>query len=69
MLSLSTLYMLSIATFTDTPTSFLPSIVATLGWSGNHAQLMSVPPYAVAFVRTSYIVFCTESIASESIPT
>ncbi|KAI9457921.1 major facilitator superfamily domain-containing protein [Boletus coccyginus] len=31
-------------------TYFEPTIVASLGYSGNHAQLMSVPPFAVAFV-------------------
>ncbi|KAI9457922.1 major facilitator superfamily domain-containing protein [Boletus coccyginus] len=29
---------------------FEPTIVASLGYSGNQAQLMSVPPFAVAFV-------------------
>ncbi|KAI9457920.1 major facilitator superfamily domain-containing protein [Boletus coccyginus] len=31
---------------------FEPTIVAGLGYSGNHAQLMSVPPFAVAFVMS-----------------
>ena len=30
--------------------SFEPTIVAGLGYAGNQVQLMSVPPYAVAFV-------------------
>ena len=34
--------------------SFEPTIVAGLGYSGNHAQLMSVPPFAVAFVCTYF---------------
>ncbi|KAF8553825.1 MFS general substrate transporter [Imleria badia] len=29
---------------------FEPTIVAGLGYSGNHAQLMSVPPFAITFV-------------------
>lgn len=29
---------------------FLPTIVSVLGYAGDRAQLMSVPPYAVAFV-------------------
>ena len=32
--------------------SFEPTIVAGLGYAGNQAQLMSVPPFAVAFVCT-----------------
>jgi len=34
--------------------SFEPTIVAGLGYSGNSAQLMSVPPFAVAFVCTYF---------------
>lgn len=30
--------------------SFEPTIVAGLGYTGNKAQLMSAPPFAVAFV-------------------
>ncbi|THG98144.1 hypothetical protein EW026_g4007 [Hermanssonia centrifuga] len=29
---------------------FLPTIISILGFAGNRAQLMSVPPYAVSFV-------------------
>lgn len=29
--------------------SFEASIIQSLGYTGNHAQLMSVPPFAVAF--------------------
>lgn len=32
--------------------SFEPTIVAGLGYAGNQAQLMSVPPFAVTFIRT-----------------
>ena len=39
--------------------SFTPSIVASLGYTANKAQLMSVPPYAVAFVRAYRLrLFC-----------
>ena len=31
--------------------SFEPTIVASLGYAGNQAQLTSVPPFAVTFVR------------------
>jgi hypothetical protein len=31
--------------------SFAPTIVAGLGYAGNQAQLMSVPPFAVTFAR------------------
>lgn len=31
--------------------SFEPSIVQSLGYTATHAQLMSVPPFAAAFVR------------------
>lgn len=34
-----------------TRSSFAPSIIQGLGYSANRAQLMSVPPYAAAFVR------------------
>ena len=34
--------------------SFEPTIVAGLGYSGTQAQLMSVPPFAVTFVRTYF---------------
>lgn len=30
--------------------SFEPTIVASLGYAGNQAQLMSVPPFVTAFV-------------------
>jgi hypothetical protein len=34
--------------------SFEPTIVAGLGYAGNQAQLMSVPPFAAAFVCTYF---------------
>jgi hypothetical protein len=33
---------------------FEPTIVASLGYAGNQAQLMSVPPFAVTFARTYF---------------
>ncbi|KAI0689464.1 major facilitator superfamily domain-containing protein [Cytidiella melzeri] len=35
---------------------FLPSIVASLGYTSNEAQLMSVPPFAASFVRTYHFL-------------
>lgn len=34
---------------------FLPTILAGMGYSGTHAQLLSVPPYAVAAVLTIFV--------------
>ncbi|KAI5359926.1 putative major facilitator superfamily, MFS transporter superfamily [Septoria linicola] len=34
---------------------FLPTIVAGMGYSGTHAQLLTVPPYAVAATLTVFI--------------
>ena len=34
--------------------SFEPTIVAGLGYAGNRAQLVSVPPYAVSFTCTYF---------------
>jgi Na+-driven multidrug efflux pump len=31
---------------------FLPTILAGMGYAGTHAQLLSVPPYAVAATMT-----------------
>ncbi|KAF9246327.1 major facilitator superfamily domain-containing protein [Melanogaster broomeanus] len=39
---------------------FEPSIVASLGYAGNHAQLMSVPPFAVAFVLSLISAFVSD---------
>ncbi|KAG9318159.1 major facilitator superfamily domain-containing protein [Chiua virens] len=49
------LWMVGVASFLSGTTVFgmgffEPSIVASLGYSGNEAQLMSVPPYAITFV-------------------
>ena len=41
--------------------SFQPTIVAELGYSGNQAQLMSVPPIAAAFV-CAYFYFANYQI-------
>lgn len=34
---------------------FLPTIIAGMGYKGTHAQLLSVPPYAVAAVLTIFV--------------
>lgn len=34
---------------------FLPTILAGMGYSGTHAQLLSVPPYAVAAALTIFV--------------
>lgn len=34
---------------------FLPTIIAGMGYKGTHAQLLSVPPYAVAAALTIFI--------------
>jgi nitrate/nitrite transporter NarK len=34
---------------------FLPTIMVSLGYTGNRAQLMSVPPYAAAAVMTVFV--------------
>jgi MFS-type transporter involved in bile tolerance (Atg22 family) len=34
---------------------FLPTILAGMGYSGTHAQLLSVPPYAVAAALTVFV--------------
>ncbi|KAG8216450.1 major facilitator superfamily domain-containing protein [Butyriboletus roseoflavus] len=39
---------------------FEPTIVAGLGYAGNQAQLMSVPPYAVAFVLSFISAFVSD---------
>ncbi|KAF9227690.1 MFS general substrate transporter [Gyrodon lividus] len=39
---------------------FEPSIVAGLGYAGNRAQLMSVPPFAVAFVSSMISAFVSD---------
>ncbi|KAG6379676.1 major facilitator superfamily domain-containing protein [Boletus reticuloceps] len=39
---------------------FEPTIVAGLGFAGNHAQLMSVPPYAVTFVLSIISAFVSD---------
>lgn len=39
---------------------FLPTIVASLGYTANHAQLMSVPPYAVSFVLSLVTSFISD---------
>ncbi|GJE85450.1 MFS general substrate transporter [Phanerochaete sordida] len=39
---------------------FTPSIVAGLGYAGNRAQLMSVPPFAVAFVLSLATSFLSD---------
>lgn len=36
---------------------FLPTILRGMGYSGSHAQLLSVPPYAVAAVLTVAVGF------------
>jgi hypothetical protein len=36
---------------------FLPSIIVSLGYSGSKAQLMTVPPYAVAVVTGTFVAF------------
>ncbi|EIW55358.1 MFS general substrate transporter [Trametes versicolor FP-101664 SS1] len=39
---------------------FLPSIVASLGYAGTHAQLMSVPPFAVSAVLSVATAFFSD---------
>ncbi len=41
---------------------FLPSIVVSLGYSGNHAQLMTVPPYAIAAVTGTLVAFLSDRV-------
>ncbi|KAI0676590.1 MFS general substrate transporter [Trametes maxima] len=42
---------------------FLPSIVASLGYKGTHAQLMSVPPFAVSAVLSVITAFLADRFA------
>lgn len=41
---------------------FLPSIVVSLGYSGSKAQLMTVPPYAVAAVTSTMVAFLSDRL-------
>ena len=45
---------ISLSDTDDDDGSFEPTIVASLGYAGTQAQLMSVPPFAVTFVRTYF---------------
>ena len=40
--------------------SFLPAIVKSMGYSSVHAQLMTVPVYAVAFVSTLFFTYISD---------
>ncbi|KAG8844351.1 hypothetical protein FRB96_003075 [Tulasnella sp. 330] len=40
--------------------NFLPAIVASLGYSGSKAQLMTVPPYSAAFVFMTLINYASD---------
>jgi cyanate permease len=42
---------------------FLPTIIAQMGYKSVHAQLLSVPPYAVAAVMTIFIGFVADRTA------
>lgn len=44
--------------------SFEPTIVAELGYTGNKAQLMSAPPYVVAFVGGSILLLMHDQDAN-----
>jgi cyanate permease len=41
---------------------FLPTIIVKLGYTANEAQLMSVPPYAVAAVMTLVVAFVSDRL-------
>lgn len=41
---------------------FLPSIITSLGYTANRAQLFTVPPYAVATVMTIVIAFVSDRL-------
>ncbi|CZR68596.1 related to allantoate permease [Phialocephala subalpina] len=41
---------------------FLPSIVVSLGYSGSKAQLMTVPPYAIAAVTGTLVAFLSDKV-------
>lgn len=41
---------------------FLPSIIVSLGYTGNRAQLMTVPPYAVAAVTGTLVAFWSDRV-------
>ncbi|KAF2501875.1 retrograde regulation protein 2 [Lophium mytilinum] len=41
---------------------FLPSIIVSLGYSGSKAQLMTVPPYAVAAVTGTFVAFLSDRL-------
>ena len=49
------------------PHSYLPSIVASLGFTGTKAQLMSVPPFAASSVGKSPFL-AQFSIATNQLP-
>ena len=42
---------------------FLPTIIASFGYTNAQAQLFTVPPYAVAFVLTLLISYFSRSVA------
>jgi len=39
---------------------FLPTIITGLGYSSTQAQLLSIPPYVIAFIATMYIAVLAE---------
>jgi MFS family permease len=39
---------------------FLPSIITSLGYTAAQAQLMTIPPYAIAFILTLSVAFLSE---------
>jgi hypothetical protein len=41
---------------------FLLSIIVSLGYSGSKAQLMTVPPYAVAAVTGTFVAFLSDRV-------
>lgn len=42
---------------------FLPSIIRDLGYTAAQAQLLTIPPYAVAFVKTMALAVLAERLA------
>ncbi|OJT05028.1 hypothetical protein TRAPUB_4184 [Trametes pubescens] len=48
---------------------FLPSIVASLGYAGTHAQLMSVPPFAVSAVLSVATAFFSDRFGRRGLTT
>ncbi|SPQ24186.1 31066c46-cff1-4d58-ae8a-6a644d8ea200 [Thermothielavioides terrestris] len=47
---------------------FLPSIIKDLGYSSANAQLMTIPPYAFAFLTTIGVAVVSERVGHRAIP-